>query len=211
MIAATGPRTSSGTGDSPAAAIGSDGPMARWEWRTFGDELGEAGERLAALEPELVAESDEAYLLSAAGVDAVKLRGGLLDVKHLEQVDGDGLELWRPVLKAPLPVSAADAGAVLAALRVHAALEDDAYDLAALVAAAGGGIRAVEVHKTRRHVTVGGCMAELTDVRGGGRSTRTIAIEAEDPARVIAAVRELGLGARPNVSMPQVVRALTRD
>ena len=168
--------------------------MARWEWRTFGDELGEAGERLAALEPELVTESDEAYLLSAAGVDAVKLRGGLLDVKHLEQVDGDGLELWRPVLKAPLPVSAADAGAVLAALRVHAALDDDAYDLPALVAAAGGGIRAVEVHKTRRHVTVGGCMAELTDVRGGGRSTRTIAIEAEDPARVIAAVRELGLG-----------------
>ena len=185
--------------------------MARWEWRTFGDELGAAGERLAALEPELVTESDEVYLLSAGGVDAVKLRDGLMDVKHLEQVDADGLELWRPVLKAPLPVSAADAGTVLAALQVDAALEGDAYDLPGLVAAADGEIRAVDVHKSRRHVTVRGCMAELTDLRAGGRSTRTIAIEAEDPARVIAAVRELGLGARPNVSMPQVLRALTGD
>lgn len=191
--------------------MGSNGPMARWEWRTFGDELGEAGERLAALDPELVTESDEVYLLSAAGLDAVKLRDGLMDVKHLEQVDADGLELWRPVLKAPLPVSAADARAVLAALRVDAALDGGAYDLAGLVAAADGEIRVVEVHKTRRHVTVGGCMAELTDLRGDGHSTRTIAIEAEDPARVIAAVRELGLGARPNVSMPQVLRTLTGD
>jgi hypothetical protein len=40
------------------------------------------------------------------------------------------------------------------------------------------------------------CMAELTDLRTSDRSTRTIAIESEDPARVIAAVRELGLGSR---------------
>ena len=46
-------------------------------------------------------------------------------------------------------------------------------------------------------------MAELTDLRTGDRSTRTIAIESEDPARVIAAVRDLGLGSRPNVSVPQ--------
>ena len=36
-------------------------------------------------------------------------------------------------------------------------------------------------------------MAELADLRSGDRSTRTIAIESEEPARVIAAVRELGL------------------
>ena len=59
-------------------------------------------------EPERVAESDETYLLSAEGVDAVKVRDGQMDVKHLEQVD-DGLELWKPVMKSPLPISAADA------------------------------------------------------------------------------------------------------
>jgi exopolyphosphatase/guanosine-5'-triphosphate,3'-diphosphate pyrophosphatase len=57
-------------------------------------------------------------------------------------------------------------------------------------------VRAVPAHKARRHFTIGGCMAEPTDLRTGDRSTRTIAIESEEPARVIAAVRELGLGSR---------------
>jgi exopolyphosphatase / guanosine-5'-triphosphate,3'-diphosphate pyrophosphatase len=51
-------------------------------------------------------------------------------------------------------------------------------------------------------------MAELTDVRTTDRSTRTIAIESEQPADVIAAVRELGLNPRPNVSFPRGLRAL---
>ena len=135
------------------------------------------------MEPERVVESDETYLLSAEGVDAVKVRDGLMDVKHLEQVDDDGLELWKPVMKSPLPISAADARAVLAALRVSASLDRDTYDLADLARAAGGAVRVVPVHKTRRHFTIAGCMAELTDLRTGDRSTRTIAIESEEPAR----------------------------
>jgi exopolyphosphatase / guanosine-5'-triphosphate,3'-diphosphate pyrophosphatase len=180
----------------------------RWEWRTFGERLGDAEERLGSMEPERAVESDETYLLSAEGVDAAKLRDGLMDVKHLERVDDDGLELWKPVMKSAVPISAADARAVLAALRVSAPLDRDTYDLADLVAAAGGAVRVVPVHKTRRHCTIGGCMAELTDLRTDDRSTRTIAIESEDPARVIAAVRELGLGSRPNVSVPRELRAL---
>lgn len=179
----------------------------RWEWRTFGEQFGGAEERLGPIAPESVVESDETYLLAAESVDAVKLRDGLMDVKHLEQVD-DGLELWKPVMKASLPISAADARAVLAALRVSAPLDRDTYDLADLATAAGGAIRMVPVHKLRRHCTIGGCMAELTDLRTGDRSTRTIAIESEEPARVIAAVRELGLGSRRNVNVPRGLRAL---
>ena len=111
-------------------------------------------------------------------------------------------------MKSALPISAGDARAVLAALRVSAPLDRDTYDLADLVAAAEGAARAVPVHKTRRHCTIGGCMAELTDLRTGDRSTRTIAIESEEPALVIAAVRELRLGSRPNVSVPRGLRAL---
>jgi exopolyphosphatase/guanosine-5'-triphosphate,3'-diphosphate pyrophosphatase len=180
----------------------------RWEWRTFGEQFGGAEERLGPIAPESVVESDETYLLAAESVDAVKLRDGLMDVKHLEQVDDDGLELWKPVMKASLPTSAADARAVLAALRVSAPLDRDTYDLADLAAAAGGAISVVPVHKLRRHCAIGGCMAELTDLRAGDRSTRTIAIESEEPARVIAAVRELGLGSRPNVNVPRGLRAL---
>jgi hypothetical protein len=37
-------------------------------------------------------------------------------------------------------------------------------------------------------------MAELTDVRSGSLATRTIAVEAEDPALVRTAVEGLGCG-----------------
>jgi exopolyphosphatase / guanosine-5'-triphosphate,3'-diphosphate pyrophosphatase len=179
----------------------------RWEWRTFGDDLGEAERRLGALPLERTQESDETYLLAAAGRDAVKSRDALMDVKHLEQVDGDGLELWRPVMKSPLPVSAEDARAVLAALGVPSPpLPAGAYDLAA-IADTSPDVFAVPVHKTRRHFTFGGCMTELSDLRTAAGSARTIAIEAEEPARVVAAVRELGLGGRENTSVP---RALMR-
>ena len=104
----------------------------RLEWRTFGERLGGAEQRLGSMEPEHLVESDETYLLSAEGIDAVKLRDGLMDVKHLEQVADDGLDLWKPVIKSPLPISAADARVVLVALRVSAALDSHTYDLADL-------------------------------------------------------------------------------
>jgi exopolyphosphatase/guanosine-5'-triphosphate,3'-diphosphate pyrophosphatase len=180
----------------------------RWEWRTFGDDLGEAGRQLASMRVEQVTDSDEIYLLGPASLDAVKVRDGLLDVKHLQAVDDDGLQLWAPVMKAPLPVSAADASAVLAALDVPVpALEAGTFVLAEIVAA-GAGVVAVPVHKTRRHFTLRGCMAELTDLHAGGRSVRTIAVESEEPARVLAAVGELGLALRPNVSVPRGLESL---
>jgi exopolyphosphatase/guanosine-5'-triphosphate,3'-diphosphate pyrophosphatase len=180
----------------------------RWEWRTFGDRFGGAEVRLGSTEPERRTESDETYLLSALGVDTVKVRDGLMDVKHLERVDDDGLELWEPVMKSPLPVSAADAAAVLAALGVQAPLDRDAYDLAGLAEAADGAVELMPLHKTRRHYAFGGCLAELTDLRSGDRATRTIAIESEDAARVVTAVRELGLGSRPNTNVPRGLRTI---
>ena len=179
----------------------------RWEWRTFGDELGDAETRLRALTPERLQESDETYLISGAVDHAVKAREGLMDIKNLEQVNRDGLELWRPVMKSPLPISPADARAVLAALGIDAPpLELESYDVADLVGL-GPGVTLVPVHKSRRRYTFQGCMAELTDVRTADASMRTIAVESEDPARVSAAVRELGLDSRPNVSVPAALTA----
>jgi exopolyphosphatase/guanosine-5'-triphosphate,3'-diphosphate pyrophosphatase len=66
----------------------------------------------------------------------------------------------------------------------------------------------VPVHKKRRHFTFGGCMAELTDVRTTEGFTRTIAIESEQSARVIAAVRALELDSRPNISFLHGLKAL---
>jgi exopolyphosphatase/guanosine-5'-triphosphate,3'-diphosphate pyrophosphatase len=181
----------------------------RWEWRTFGEHFGAAESHLESVRFDSVVESEETYLLSAQGRDAVKLRGGLMDVKHLLQVDDDGLELWQPVMKSTVPISADDAREVFAALAVHAELTRSSYDLDA-IARASPDITAVPVHKTRRRFTLGRCMAELTDVRAVDRSTSTIAIESEQPADVIAAVRALGLDPHPNVNVPRGLKDLVR-
>jgi len=171
----------------------------RWEWRTFGD----VTPRFAAGAPERVEESDEVYLL-APGVDvSVKVRSGLMDVKALQQVGADGLQQWKPVMKAAFPLPAADVPKVFAALRTAApALTRPQYTLEQFVAEVvgpAGRVRAVTVHKRRAHYQFGGCLAEVTDVRVGGKSARTIAIEGEDPARVAAAVREEGFDPADNV------------
>jgi exopolyphosphatase/guanosine-5'-triphosphate,3'-diphosphate pyrophosphatase len=184
----------------------------RWEWRTFGERFGAADEAFAALTPDRVQEGDELYLLSAAGGDTVKVRDGVMDVKHLERVSDDGLEQWLPVLKADFPLPAADVGFVLAAMHVAAPpLERTAYALAELleeIVHPRPELLAVEVHKRRQRYEIGECHAELTDVRTKQGATRTVAVESEDAARVIATVRELGLETRRNTSFPRGLKAL---
>ena len=88
----------------------------------------------ASREPERVQESDELYLLSQESDASVKVRDGLMDVKRLEAVDGDGLEQWRPVLKAAFPLGARDVATVLDALGVAGPeLAREAYTLEQLV------------------------------------------------------------------------------
>ena len=74
-----------------------------------------------------------------------------------------------------------------------------------------GRIRAISVQKRRVRYTVGGCMAELSEVVADGKPTRTIAVESEDAAAVIAAVRSLGLGGYVNTSYPRGLATLVDD
>lgn len=178
----------------------------RWEWRTFGQSFGPAEAAFAALTPGSTHSSDELYLV-APGADTVKVRDDLMDIKVLREVDGDGLQRWEPVMKAPFPLGTADMRTVRTSLRLSpsdgvstaATLEE----LLAAVVAPDGPIRAVRVHKDRVRYTIGGCMAELSEVVADGHRTRTLAIEAEDAGAVIAAVRSIGLGDYRNTSYPQ--------
>ncbi len=184
----------------------------RWEWRTFGESFGDADTQLEALEPERRQESDEVYLLSLGSDASVKVRDGLMDVKQLQTVNEDGLEQWKPVMKAAYPLPAEDVLAVLETLGAEAPpLGRSVYTLDQLVEEVVGpspGLLAVAVHKRREHYTIGGCMAERSEVRTEQGARRTIAVESEDPARVIAAVRELGLSARRNVCLARGLKAL---
>jgi exopolyphosphatase / guanosine-5'-triphosphate,3'-diphosphate pyrophosphatase len=188
------------------------GIVPRWEWRTFGDSFGSAETLLAAHEPEMVQESDELYVLSREGDASVKVRDDLMDVKQLEAVNEDGLEQWRPVLKNSFPLSAADVATMLEALGVDGpGTTRDAYTLEQLLAEVvepTESLTAVEVHKRRAHYRPGGCMVELSEISSGGRSSRTIAVESEDPALVSATVRELGLDDRANVCLARGLKTM---
>ena len=187
------------------------GIIPRWEWRTFGSRYGLAEERFAALTPTGIQESDEVYLVGGAG-DNVKVRDDLMDIKVLRETDGDGLERWEPVMKAGFPLPAADVTRVFESLRMPVpALAREAYTLDQFVdelVAPSGTLRAVQVHKRRVRYKVGGCTSEVSDVTADGIASRTIAIESEDAAAVVAAVHSVGLDGFHNMSYPVGLRAV---
>jgi len=183
----------------------------RWEWRAFGARFGPAEEMLTA---GAVQESEELYLLAGVGAN-VKIRDDLMDIKLLRDVDADGLERWEPVMKQGLPLPAADVSRVFDALEVTPPpLARDAYTLDQLLTETlepFEAVRVVRVRKRRVRSTLQGCMAEIADVVADGRSIRTIAIESEDPAAVVAAVRAAGLEGYVNTSYPRGLSALVED
>ncbi len=181
----------------------------RWEWRTFGQDFGAAEEAFGAVER--VEESDEIYLLSLDADPSVKVRDDVLDIKGLLAIDADGLEQWVPVAKCGFPVPRDEVGAALARLHAAApALEREAYTVEALLDAVApiDALLAVEVHKRRTRYTVGGCMAEVSEIRAGQRSAWSVAVESPDSARVLAVLRSAGLATRANVCMARGLKAL---
>jgi exopolyphosphatase / guanosine-5'-triphosphate,3'-diphosphate pyrophosphatase len=179
----------------------------RWEWRTFGDGFAAAEARLAAASAVRVEERLDVYVLSATSDASVKVRDGRMDVKRLEAVDDEGFEQWRPVMNAAFPLAAGELDAVLAALGAARASGSGASTLDDLVAASPD-LRVVPADKRRAHYTYGGCRAEISELRTDAGTTRTLAVESEDPARVSAAVHELGMAGRSNVCMARGLKAL---
>ncbi len=184
---------------------------ARWEWRSFGRHFGPAEAAIARLAPGEPQDSDEIYLLAGSGAN-VKIRDALMDIKVLREVDANGLEQWTPVMKAAFPLPAATAAQVLQALGLPPpALVQASYpqdEFFARFCPAGGPVRVVRVHKRRVRYTIGGCMAELSEVMADGQATRTLAVESEDAAAVVAAVRSLGLDGYVNTSYPRGLATL---
>jgi exopolyphosphatase/guanosine-5'-triphosphate,3'-diphosphate pyrophosphatase len=183
----------------------------RWEWRTFGATFGPADAVMAGLTPRAVEESDELYLLSEDG-DNVKIRAELMDIKVLREIDHAGLERWEPVLKASFPLGVADVAVTFEALRQPLpALARRTYTLTEFlgeVIEPNGEILVVSVHKRRSRYTIHDCLGEVTDIEASGRRTRTLALESEDPAALLAAVTALGMADRVNTSVPRGLTAL---
>lgn len=186
----------------------------RWEWRTFGAHFGIADTQFTELPPGVIQESDELYFLGGSGAN-VKVRDNLMDIKVLREVNAEGLERWEPVMKQPFPLPAADVAKVFVSLGLAAPeLARGVYTIDQFISEAvapSGVLHPVRVHKRRVRYTVGGCTAELSEVRAEGRATRTIAIEAEDAAAVVSAVESVGLSGYINTNYALGLRALLGD
>jgi exopolyphosphatase/guanosine-5'-triphosphate,3'-diphosphate pyrophosphatase len=198
--------------DPQPAGGGAPKIIPRWEWRAFAHDFGDTARRLDAMPTEQVQESDEVYLVSARSDASCKLRDGLVDVKHLEQVDENGFELWHPVMKSPFPMAATDVALVLRELAVDVpALVRDSYtgtEFAAEIVQPHADLMGIRVHKRRRHYRVDDCMVELTEFDTNGTSIGTIAIESPDRALVRSTIERLGLGGRRNVNVARGLKAL---
>nr|WP_300045015.1 Ppx/GppA family phosphatase [uncultured Nocardioides sp.] len=188
----------------------------RWEWRTFGDALDALDalddlDALAPLRTTAPVESDEIYVLSVYGDASVKVRAGVLDVKVLQRLDGAGLQLWVPTMKAPFPLDAAAVAGAFAALGVappETRRTDLGLEQLQELVAPRDDLRLVEIHKRRRRTLVDDCMVELTEVSAEGVTSRTVAVESPDPGLVSRTVGRLGLDGRPNVCVARGLKSM---
>lgn len=180
----------------------------RWEWRTFADEFTVAAARLA---PHLSSPSvtDEIYILSPRPDVNVKIRRDQIEIKVLRQV-ANGLEQWAPILVSHFPLSMCLVGAVFAAWhRAAPAPLQPSYTADEFlndVIARERDLGIVPLNKSRRNGQFENATVELATLTIAGTTMQTIAVEKEDPDRVLSAVRSLGFAGRENLNY---VKALT--
>ncbi|PWB79699.1 MAG: hypothetical protein C3F11_20055 [Methylocystaceae bacterium] len=181
----------------------------RWEWRSFGADLSAIEAKIGLSMQAAPRRSEEIYLLNSATPHGAKIRGGALEVKRLLRVDRDGLELWSPAFRAAFPLSAQTLTAAFAALAVTPpGLEAKDYDCGAFLAEVVSrceALRAVRVKKARRQFVFFECAAEFVRLQIGAVALESFAVESAEPARVLQALRELGLDSRLNVNFPKGV------
>lgn len=180
------------------------GIIARWEWRTFGSDFGEAEGRIAAHPVTRELESSEVYILSARSNENTKIRDALMDIKTLQRVNDDGLEQWIPVMKESFPIAVELLREVYGHWKVNVpALDETEYSyeqfLSELVKDHPD-LTAVDVFKNRTGYMIDDCIVEIADLRFNETAIRTIAVEMADPDLVMRTVNSLGLGDFENIN-----------
>ena len=166
----------------------------RWEWRTFTKNgFGESEDLIRGRSEAQVRQSTEYYILSRQSMNNTKVRDDLMDIKTLKAVNADKLEQWNPILKASFPIAADTLPGIFAALGVpQPALKKDAYTFRQYIDEL---ILPVPDLKVVHVVTF------------DGKPTRTVAVEQEDPQRVIDTVRSLKLERFENINYLRAMKS----
>lgn len=181
----------------------------RWEWRTFARAI-ELQIDLADHPQTRRLESSEIYLTASAARGNPKIRDQKIDIKTLQQVNADGLEQWKPLLKASFPLTAEQLAAVYQALGLNEPAVTQGCDLDALLRLIDEetGAWAVSVEKIRNQYDVDGCIVEASEVGFDGDVFQTVAAEDPDPAKVTDTVARLGLSERENISYVKAIQRI---
>ncbi len=186
----------------------------RWEWRTFGVAFGESEALIRKSGEGKIRESSETYIISTASSNNTKVRDKLMDIKRLQQVNADRLEQWNPVMKAGFPLTPLVLLDVFRAWNLAMPkFNRGEYTFEQLLTEIVGvhpGLRSVTVTKRRCGFTVNGCIVEIADLGFDGAPIRTVAVEMDDPTRVLATVRMLGLDRFENVNYVRALKEFKR-
>ena len=181
--------------------------VARWEWRTFGSGFDEPEARIRKFEQGNFKESEEVYVLSRNSDENGKVRDDLLDIKSLQEVNGNGLEQWFPVLKAGFPISVDDLKGVFFYFKVPEPIfgrKEYTFDqFLNEIVKPNQNLRLVHVKKKRYIYVINGAVTEIAETDFDGVALRTVCVEHEDPDVVMKTVRELGMEDLPNINYIQ--------
>ncbi|NOZ08617.1 MAG: hypothetical protein GXO91_07040 [FCB group bacterium] len=185
---------------------------ARWEWRTFAAELGEAETAIRQHPCTRIKQSDELYLISKISGNNIKIRDGLLNIKLLLKTNEAGLEQWFPTLKAEFPLRQSDLDIFYQAaglptpdnLREEYEREQFFSELVEPVLE----LQPVEVHKYRYGFIINTVIVEIANLQIDGHAAVSAAVEHANPERVLSTVRELGLNKFENINYIKGIRRL---
>lgn len=183
----------------------------RWEWRTFGDNFGEAEDKIKCHPLGNFKKSEEKYILSRNSDNNTKIRDDLMDIKSLKQVNKDKLEQWYPVMKEGFPLPKAKIEELCKEYFKVAvpALEQDSYSYDEFVALMDSqpDLCVVDVYKERNICTINLAIVEIAETKFNGKPMRTICVEHADPENVMKTVRELGLESFPNINYIKAMKS----
>jgi hypothetical protein len=180
----------------------------RWEWRSFTRIFADAPDAASAAG----AVTEETYLVSLVSPHNVKIRNDRLAIKRLVRSDDAGLELWQPVLESAFPIGDAAATAVFGAWGMRVPEERcprcSLADFMQKIIVPNRDLRIVTLSKQRVPIEVAGCRGERGQIVIGRHRWNTVAFEDADPARIHAALRELGLDPGANESYPAALKRI---
>jgi len=187
----------------------------RYEFRIFGNCLDEYESKIKELsEKEITRQMDSIYLLTPwKRKNNIKIRDGVMDIKVLEE-EHSGLEQWSPFLVGKFPLNAdVIKTVVFPALGIESPVFGrKKYSLDQFISevvSVDPDLAVAYVLKTRHAYMVAECITEIAEIKVNGAFIKTICIEAEEPKKVLAAKKVLGIDKNTeNVNYPKALKRI---